>query len=439
MNGTRKTFDQFLFELRNIYGDQFEPLDNEYLNCKTKKKFKCKCGKIIERTPDVLLNAKNYAHCECQEKIYSHDDHIKRLNKKFNGRYEPIDTYVDQNTKIQYKDISCGHIYKKTPRKMMSIPNCPICGKLNMADKQRFTTNEIANKIQENYNGRFELIGEYKKQTTKVKIKCNDCGNVFDAYPHNFYRGIGGCAFCVGYVVSVDEIKQRIKDTIGSEYEFISKNDKNTKGIEIRHIPCGTIFKTTYNQIKYQLHPCPKCNRGEIEKSRRDNERKKIVEKFKTIPEFAIVDINDYKNNFSKIRFLHNVCGREFRTTVNNLLMYECCFYCDSSKGEKQINQFLTDNKIKFESQKTFDDCRGDKKLLRFDFYLPDYNFCIEFDGLQHFEPMQYSNGKERFLITQKHDKIKTEYCEQNNIGLLRIRYDEKDLIRFLGDFVKEL
>ena len=78
-------------------------------------------------------------------------------------------------------------------------------------------------------------------------------------------------------------------------------------------------------------------------------------------------------------------------------------------------------NKINFVQEKRFVDCR-DNKPLPFDFYLPDHNLIIEFDGQQHYEP---KFGKESFAITQKHDEIKNQYCKNNNINLLRVPYFE--------------
>lgn len=74
-----------------------------------------------------------------------------------------------------------------------------------------------------------------------------------------------------------------------------------------------------------------------------------------------------------------------------------------------------------FIHQHKFEDCK-DKKCLPFDFYLPDFNLCIEFDGEQHYKP---KFGMDNFIQTQKHDKIKNEYCESHNIELLRVPYWE--------------
>lgn len=78
----------------------------------------------------------------------------------------------------------------------------------------------------------------------------------------------------------------------------------------------------------------------------------------------------------------------------------------------------------------TFDDCR-DINLLPFDFYLPDYNLCIEYDGIHHFEINEYFGGVDRLKYTKKHDKIKNIYCKLNNIKLIRISYKD-DIIKTL-------
>jgi len=84
--------------------------------------------------------------------------------------------------------------------------------------------------------------------------------------------------------------------------------------------------------------------------------------------------------------------------------------------------------------QKTFDSCRS-VYVLPFDFYLPEQNICIEYDGEQHYKVIKYWGGENGFLMRQKRDKIKTDYCKDNNIKLIRIRYDDNlinELTRFL-------
>jgi very-short-patch-repair endonuclease len=98
---------------------------------------------------------------------------------------------------------------------------------------------------------------------------------------------------------------------------------------------------------------------------------------------------------------------------------YSCS--CKESYGEQCIRTFLEHNNVKFVQEKRFDDCR-DVKPLPFDFYLPENNLIIEFDGKHHYEETGLGNHE----ITKKHDKIKNQYCQSHNIDLLRIPYWEK-------------
>ena len=74
-------------------------------------------------------------------------------------------------------------------------------------------------------------------------------------------------------------------------------------------------------------------------------------------------------------------------------------------------------------NKKRFKDCK-DIKTLPFDFYLPYYNICIEFDGWQHYNMTKHDTS-EKFEIRKKHDIIKDEYCKNNNMYLIRIPYWE--------------
>ena len=113
---------------------------------------------------------------------------------------------------------------------------------------------------------------------------------------------------------------------------------------------------------------------------------------------------------------------------------------CLNSKNEMIIKQILSRYQIQYTSQKIFDDCR-DTLPLPFDVYLPEYNVCIEYDGFQHFQQVDYFGGLTSFEAIQKHDKIKTEYCNKNNIDLWRINYNdnvEEKLLSFLSTYLND-
>lgn len=127
-------------------------------------------------------------------------------------------------------------------------------------------------------------------------------------------------------------------------------------------------------------------------------------------------------------------CGHKPHWIIPHNLKQNCgCPICNISKGEKFIKIYLEKNNVDFIQEHRFDDCKY-KKSLPFDFYIPKYNLCIEFDGEQHFKAFNHFGGKEKLKLTQTRDNIKNKYCKDNSINLLRIPYWEMDSIEEILD-----
>lgn len=117
--------------------------------------------------------------------------------------------------------------------------------------------------------------------------------------------------------------------------------------------------------------------------------------------------------------------GHIFNTTYDIIVNNNCgCSICNESKGEKEIINYLENNNISYNTQYRFDDCKF-YYTLPFDFYLPRYNILIEFDGIQHFEIVKHFGGLNSFIDRKIRDTVKTIYCKDNNIKLIRIPYWE--------------
>ena len=98
------------------------------------------------------------------------------------------------------------------------------------------------------------------------------------------------------------------------------------------------------------------------------------------------------------------------------------------------LMKLLEKNNIKFEIQKKFLDCKYIKHL-KFDFYLSENNICIEFDGKQHFKPIEFFGGIKTYNKQLIRDQIKNDFCKKNNINLIRIKYtDYQNLENILNE-----
>jgi len=89
---------------------------------------------------------------------------------------------------------------------------------------------------------------------------------------------------------------------------------------------------------------------------------------------------------------------------------------------------------IKFVQQYKFKDCKNIRELP-FDFFLPEYNVCLEYDGIQHYDSVEYFGGLYNLKKRKINDNIKNEFCEKNQINLIKIKYNqniEKELYSIL-------
>jgi hypothetical protein len=173
---------------------------------------------------------------------------------------------------------------------------------------------------------------------------------------------------------------------------------------------------------------CKKCQYKKISKLNRFTNVEFVVKARKIHGnkyDYSKCDYDGYENKINIICPTHNI----FTQTPHNHLRGHGCPKCNESKGEKSIRLFLEEHNIPYESEKSFKYCK-DNALLRFDFYLPEQNMLIEFDGMQHYNAIDFFGGVMALKLNKKHDKIKNRYVIENGLKLLRlpeilINYDE--------------
>lgn len=131
-------------------------------------------------------------------------------------------------------------------------------------------------------------------------------------------------------------------------------------------------------------------------------------------------------------------CGNIVSIKQSNFKIQQSCG-CLKSKSNAKIERFLRNKNIPYKREYSFSDLRGDKGgVLKFDFAVFNENgikFLIEYQGKQHYEPSDFFGGEERFIVQQKYDNMKKEYCEKNNIQLLTIPYWEENIEKIIEEF----
>lgn len=138
-----------------------------------------------------------------------------------------------------------------------------------------------------------------------------------------------------------------------------------------------------------------------------------------------IYDKTEYINNKTHVIITCPVHGDFNQSPQGHLSGYGCVqCYERKSKPEMLIEQFLKEHNISYSNEVRFEECKN-IYTLPFDFYIEDSNLIIEYDGKHHFEPIECWGGIDTLNRVQNNDKIKNQYCVDNNIKLVRINYKQ--------------
>jgi Zn finger protein HypA/HybF involved in hydrogenase expression len=345
---------------------------------------------------------------------YSKEDILKKLSER-NDNYDY--SLLEYNTVCKKVKIICNNhgIFEQELRRHLNGSSCPKC----VSDRKKLTKEKVIEQfnIKHNYQYDYSLV-KYINDSEKIDILCKIHG-IFNQKVNNHKNG-QGCPKCketnLNNKIFIDKSNEIHLNFF--KYDKTEYINNYTKVV----ITCphhGDFLQKPHNHLTLK-QKCPKCT---------SNERIMGLDIF--IKKSNIVHNNKYDYSLSSYTRIIDktkiICPHhgEFEQKIQNHLNGKGCPSCKESKGEKIIRNFLEKENIKFTTQKTFKDCKHNS-YLKFDYFLPQLNICIEYDGIQHFEPIDFFGGEKALIENKKRDSIKENFCTENNIYLIRISYLEK-------------
>lgn len=367
---------------------------------------------------------------------------VKRLTKQqfinkacmiHGDKYDYQDVvYTNNLKKVKIYCKKCKKFFLQSPANHLAGRGCPICG----VNNQKRTLNEFICKCKQIHGNAYDYSQVvYINNTTPVKIICKVCGTIFEQLPKVHLKGCG-CKKCKTkehskkHSLKIEEFIKRAKSVHKDKYCYdcvVLHGLKNKV----------KIFCKSCNEYFYQYPGdhlrgigCPKCGRILASSKTRKSKEIFIEESINIHKHLYSYDQVEYKNAHSKVKIFCNRCKTFFFQTPHSHLKGLGCPNCNCSSNELKIEQILKQNNISFCIQKRFEDCR-DQKPLPFDFYLTEYNMCIEYQGEQHFIPIKRTKSdtnedtEKNLNYIKHHDLIKKMYCKDNRIDFFEIMYYE--------------
>lgn len=428
----KKTHEEYVEELYNK-NPTVEAVDL-YVDARTPILHHCLLHDVFWNTaPYRVLQGCGCPKCK-KEKFHksrcrTHDQYVLEV-KVVNPNVEILEQYIDARTPILHRCKIDGYIWKPIPDSILHGHGCPKCRDRWLHEQKAKTQKQYEEEVSK-LHPTIKVLGIYINSETPILHQCLIDGHIWLAKPANILHG-KGCPKCVGNIkLTHGEYIKRlsvINPYVVPIEEYININTP----ILHKCLIDGNIWKVVPHSL-LQGYGCPKCARN-MKKTHEEYKQ----ELFMKNPDIEVME--NYMGMNKSILHRCKIDGYIWPARPSNILYGSTgCPCCRKSHGEKEIYKWLEFHGVEYKYQYSFADCR-DKKALLFDFYLPQLNVCIEYDGIQHFQPIDFAGKGEKWAIqnfegTQLHDKIKDKYCRNNNISLLRIPYYkniEEELEKFL-------
>lgn len=497
-NNKRYTIEEIKEFVNN--NSNCELLSKEYINNRLPLMFKCGCGRNTFETSFTKFKDRNKRQCnQCSEEQNTYHplhkyEEIKNYFESFNYKLV-LTIYKGQN---EYLDVICpeGHS-DRIPFKQFKLgQRCKTC-----SGYKRWNIEGIKHYVEVESGSGYKLLSTYYNPKEKISVQCT-LGHIYDVEFMNFKIG-NRCSECsgvkkytylevkdymenIGYILISEKYSNNSEHLIvecdkGHQYPATFAGLLNGK----RCKTCAGLNKKTIREVREHIESfnykllsteyinasmlldveCPEGHQypvtwNNFEQGQRCNicSSKKTGEllrhSFNYVKEFI------EKEGYQLLSEVYIGCKEEliikcqknhiYPSTFDNFSQGSRCPKCNNSKGETNIDELLNSrHTVPNTSQYRFEDCR-DKKPLPFDHAIfldiekTQIVFLIEFDGHQHDKPVNFGGisderALENFKIVQFHDEIKTQYCLDNTIPLLRIHYkDFKNIEQILIQELKK-
>jgi len=209
------------------------------------------------------------------------EDVIKSINVVDN--YHVVEcNYINQKSKIKVMHETCNNTFLIDQTHWSRGQRCPFCNRYST----KFSNNEFIEKLETKQPGKFAVLGQYTNKRTKVKVKCNTCGEIFESLPGNLYKG--QCMGCMR-IAAKNRNTKKVKDIqIPEEYKIVGDYINNKTNVEVLHLNCNNTFFVTTTNLRGGSR-CPYCySTSSLEQEALKNELSKELNglKFESIKEY---------------------------------------------------------------------------------------------------------------------------------------------------------
>lgn len=187
----RKDITYFKDEVYKLVGDEYEVI-GDYVNTHTKTTFRHNvCGHIFDMTPHNFISGQRCKYCQHRSYVKTTEEFKQELFDLVEEEYILEDEYINNHTKVNFRHKICGHLWNTTPSEILNGYRCIYC-----YGNKKLTQNDFEDKVYEQRGNEYSVVGKYINYSTKVSMRHNKCGCIWNVIPGAFFSKMSGCPKC---------------------------------------------------------------------------------------------------------------------------------------------------------------------------------------------------------------------------------------------------
>lgn len=440
----KPTTEEWIDSVKDLYGGKYDLSEVVYVTNKTPIKVICPEHGAFYPLPNNYKAGKSgcpKCNNERKRKQFSKttEGFIKDAVLKHGDKYDYSKVkYINKTNLIEIICPTHGSFWQ-SPSVHTSGSNCPLCARESRKNKIRLPQTEFISRLKSLYENKYDYSKiEYVDYETPVVLICPEHGE-FKKTPSGLLKG-HACPICGSKAKTSSEFIDDAIQVHGQKYDYSKVQYTNCS--EKVCIVCpehGEFWQTPNSHL--QGVGCPKCGGG----------YKYTTEEFIKLAKSVHGDTYDdskveYVNNHTPVCIICRTHGEFWQTPQAHLSLSSTTKRrgcgCPKCRNKEQYKLFerlqadLPELELQFEYSPKW------LGLQRFDMYSVKYNIAIEYDGEQHFRPIEGLGGDTAFKLNLERDQRKNRIAEENNCTLYRFKYDYteafyNDIIQKVNEIIK--
>ena len=414
------TKELLIEKLNIVHNNKYDYSLLEFNTVNDKVKIICPEHGVFEQVINKHIHKNGCKKCGYNKLRLNNFSFIEKSIKIHNNFYDySLVEYVNSYTKV--KIICPEHgVFEQTPNSHLNGQNCKKCS----INKNSIKPEDFIKRSKDIHNNKYDysLVKTIYGIKNKVEIICPEHG-VFEQIVSNHLMG-NGCRKCSENIFRKNDFIEKSIIKHNGRYDYsLTKYINNNTNVKII-CPEHGVFEQIPKLHLQRGSGCPYCVG---KKMNTELFIKKNKFKHNNKYDYSLVE---YKGAYEKVILICPIHGK-FSQKAYLHSGGSGCPVCKSSKSEKEIITILNNLNVEYIHQKSFKDCRN-INILVYDFFLPKLNMCIEYNGIQHYKPIDFFGGEEGLKKTKIRDNIKKKYCSENNLKLLIISYKDNILQKII-------